>query len=93
MSTNYLDLSALTLQSSTSTNGYGLRDEYIAGEEGMSPSPPDFSQVSSSNIDSDASGNSPAIIVQHHLPSLYHQQNPATDVSQPSTVPQAAGKN
>ncbi|XP_060857367.1 mothers against decapentaplegic homolog 4-like [Metopolophium dirhodum] len=81
-----IDLSALTLQSGTSTNGSGLRDEYTAGEEGMSPSPPDFSQVSS-----DASENSPAAIVQHHLPSLYHQQNPATDVSQQSTVPQAAG--
>jgi len=44
-------------------------------------------------MDSDASGNSPAAIVQHHLPPLYHQQNPATDVSQQSAAPQAAGKN
>eukprot|EP00102_Acyrthosiphon_pisum_P002939 XP_001944884.2 PREDICTED: mothers against decapentaplegic homolog 4-like [Acyrthosiphon pisum] len=86
-----IDLSALTLQSGTSTNEILLRDEYTADEEGMSPSPPDFSQVSSSNIDSDASGNSSVVIVQHRLPLLYHQQNPATDVSQQLTVPQAAG--
>uniref|UniRef100_A0A2S2NF25 Mothers against decapentaplegic 4 n=1 Tax=Schizaphis graminum TaxID=13262 RepID=A0A2S2NF25_SCHGA len=92
-----IDLSGLTLQSGTSTNGsgriIGLRDEYTAGGGGMSPSPPGSSQVSSSNMDSDVSGNSPAVTVQHHLPPLYHQQNPATDVSQQSTVPQAAGKN
>uniref|UniRef100_A0A2H8TF63 Mothers against decapentaplegic homolog n=2 Tax=Melanaphis sacchari TaxID=742174 RepID=A0A2H8TF63_9HEMI len=90
-----IDLSGLTLQSGTSTNGssriIGLRDEYTAGGGGMSPSPPGSSQVSSSNMDSDVSGNSPAVTVQHHLPPLYHQQNPATDVSQQSTVPQAAG--
>jgi len=71
--------------------GYG--DEYTASGEGMSPSPPDSSQVSSSNMDSDASGNSSVVTVQHHLPPLYHQQNSATDISQQSTVPQAAGKN
>ncbi|XP_022161923.1 mothers against decapentaplegic homolog 4 isoform X4 [Myzus persicae] len=90
-----IDLSGLTLQSGTSTNGsgriIGLRDEYTAGGGGMSPSPPGSSQVSSSNMDSDVSGNSPAVTVQHHLPPLYHQQNSATDVSQQPTVPQAAG--
>lgn len=91
------DLSGLTLQSGTSTNGsgriIGLRDEYTAGGGGMSPSPPGSSQVSSSNMDSDVSGNSPAVTVQHHLPPIYHQQNPATDVSQPPNTSQTAGKN
>lgn len=60
----------------------------------MSPSPPGSSQVSSSNMDSDVSGNSPAVTVQHHLPSLYHQQNTATDVTQQPTVSQVAtGEN
>jgi len=59
----------------------------------MSPSPPGSSQVSSTNMDSDVSGNSPAVTVQHHLPPLYHPQNPAADVSQQPSVSQAAGKN
>jgi MAD (mothers against decapentaplegic) family protein 4 len=92
-----LDLSGLTLQSGTPTNGsgriIGLRDEYTAGGGGISPSPPGSSQVSSSNMDSDVSGNSPAVTVQHHLPPLYHQQNPVSDVSQQPTVSQAAGMN
>ncbi|XP_025418720.1 mothers against decapentaplegic homolog 4 isoform X3 [Sipha flava] len=90
-----IDLSGLTLQSGTPTNGsgriIGLRDEYTAGGGGISPSPPGSSQVSSSNMDSDVSGNSPAVTVQHHLPPLYHQQNPVSDVSQQPTVSQAAG--
>ncbi|XP_025418728.1 mothers against decapentaplegic homolog 4 isoform X4 [Sipha flava] len=89
-----IDLSGLTLQSGTPTNGsgriIGLRDEYTAGGGGISPSPPGSSQVSSSNMDSDVSGNSPAVTVQHHLPPLYHQQNPVSDVSQQPTVSQAA---
>jgi len=89
----FLDLSGLTLQSGSSTNGsgriIGLRDEYTAGGIGLSPSPPGSSQVSSSNMDCDVSGNSPAVTVQHHLPPLYHQQNAATDVSQQPTVSQA----
>jgi len=59
----------------------------------MSPFPPGSSQVSSSNMKSDVSGNSPTVTVQHNLPPLYHQKNPSTDVSQQSTVSQAAGKN
>lgn len=93
----FLDLSGLTLQSGTTTNGsgriIGLRDEYTVVGGGLSPSPPGSSQVSSSNMDSDVSGSSPAVTVQHHLPPLYHQQNPASDVSQQPTVSQAAGKN
>lgn len=92
-----LDLSGLTLQSGTSTNGpsriIGLRDEYTAGGGGMSPSPPGSSQVSSTNMDSDVSVNSPAVTVQHHLPPLYHPQNSATDVSQATSVSQAPGNN
>lgn len=92
LTTQCLDLSGLTLQSGTSTNGSGrlsgMRDEYSVG--GMSPSPPGSSHVSSN---SDVSGNSPAVTVQHHLPPLYHQPNPATDVSQQPSVSQTAGKN
>lgn len=87
-----LDLSGLTLQSSSSTNGsgriIGLRDEYTAGGGAMSPSPPGSSQVSSSNMDCDVSGNSPAVTVQHHLPPSYHPQNAAINVSQQPTVSQ-----
>jgi len=57
----------------------------------MSSSPTGSSQVSSSNMNSDVSGNSPSVTVQHHLPLSYHQTNPATDVSQQSTVSQVAG--
>lgn len=92
--THCLDLSGLTLQSGTSTNGSGrlsgMRDEYSVGRGGMSPSPPGSSHVSSN---SDVSGNSPAVTVQHHLPPLYHQPNPATDIPQQPTVSQTAGKN
>lgn len=59
----------------------------------MSPSPPGSSQVSSTNMDSDVSVNSPAVTVQHHLPPLYHPQNPTNDVSQQPSVPQAVGMN
>ncbi|KAL4083384.1 hypothetical protein QTP88_028708 [Uroleucon formosanum] len=90
-----IDLSGLTLQSGISTNSSGqivsLKDEYTAGGEGMSSSTTGSSQVSSSNISSDIPGNSPSVTVQHHLPLLYHQQNPATDVSQQSTFSQAVG--
>jgi len=59
----------------------------------MPSSPTGSSQVSSFNMNSDVSGNSPSVTVQHHLPLLYHQTNPATDDSQQLTVSQAVGKN
>jgi len=60
----------------------------------MSSTPTGSSQASSSNMNSDVSGNSPSMSVQHHLPLLCHYKIPATDQpSQQSTVSQAAGKN
>eukprot|EP00102_Acyrthosiphon_pisum_P023473 XP_016660683.1 PREDICTED: mothers against decapentaplegic homolog 4-like [Acyrthosiphon pisum] len=89
-----IDLSGLTLQSGTSTNGSGRiisqKDEYKAGGEGMSSLPTCSSQVSSSNMNSDVPGNSPPMSIQHHLPLLCHHKIPATDVSQQSTISQAA---
>ncbi|CAI6372858.1 unnamed protein product [Macrosiphum euphorbiae] len=90
-----IDLSGLTLQSDTSTNSSGqiisLRDEYTAGGGVMTSSPTGSSQVSSSNMNSDVSGNSPSVTVQHHLPLLYHQTNPAIGVPQQPNVSLAAG--
>lgn len=88
-----LELTSLVLQNGSSTDDsrqiISLSDDYIVGEEGMSPSQSGSGHISSSN--SDVSGSSP--VVQHNnLLSLYYQSNSSIHIPQQPIISQTAGK-